>query len=219
LLQDLIYAKPSVRDVEEAANVTGPSWALADARYLKKFSLYTTATGPVAAADQLIMFNASASAEEKQPASALATYMGTGIFAQASTVTESMAVADQVLVLNASTSAANKVDLNDFRRELVTNDTTTSYTLVATDASKTVYRSNAGANDTIIPLNASVAFETNTRLEMAVEGAGASTLKAATTGVTINGVAGLSGTVSQWGRAVITKRGTDSWVVTGDFTT
>ena len=63
--------------------------------------------------------------------------------------------------------------------------TGTSYTLVLTDASKTVTMSNASANTLTVPPNASVAFPTGTRLMVQQLGAGATTI-AAGAGVTIN---------------------------------
>jgi len=35
ILQDTIYAKPSVRDIEEAGSTTGPNWSQSDARYVQ----------------------------------------------------------------------------------------------------------------------------------------------------------------------------------------
>ena len=63
--------------------------------------------------------------------------------------------------------------------------TGTSYTLVLTDASKTVTMSNASANTLTVPPNASVAFPTGTRLMVQQLGVGATTI-AAGAGVTIN---------------------------------
>ena len=97
------------------------------------------------------------------------------------------------------------------------NQTGTGYTLVLTDAdNKTVWMNNAGTMTSTIPLNASVAFLTGTKINIVREGAG--TLKiVGVTGVTINGV--LNGSVdvgTQYQAATLTKRSTDSWVILGD---
>jgi len=176
LLQDLIYAKPSVRDIEEAANVTGPSWALADARYLKKFSLYSSATEAIANDDLLIFFNASVSAEEKKT-------------------------------------------VGDFRHEILTSNATTAYTLALTDDGRTVAMSSASGNEVLIPANASVAFDVGTVIAITRDGAGITTVKAATTGVTLNGTAGGSGLIdAQYSGLSIVKRATDTWIAYGNYT-
>jgi len=176
LLQDLIYAKPSVRDIEEAANVTGPSWALADARYLKKFSLYSSATEAVANDDLLIFFNTSVSAE-------------------------------------------NKKTVADFRHDILNAQTVTAYTLVLTDDGKTVSMTNASANTLFVPSSTGVAFEVGSVVAITREGAGVTTIKSATTGVTINGTADAEGTIdTQYDGVALVKRGTDTWVAIGNYT-
>lgn len=65
ILQDLIYAKPSVRDIENAASLTGPSWTLADARYLQVFNLQGSATEAIAQDDLLTFYNSSTSGVQK----------------------------------------------------------------------------------------------------------------------------------------------------------
>lgn len=63
--------------------------------------------------------------------------------------------------------------------------TGTTYTLVLSDASKTVTMTNASANTLTVPPNSSVAFAVGTRIFVTQGGAGATTI-AAGAGVTIN---------------------------------
>jgi hypothetical protein len=178
ILQDQIYAKPSVRDIESASAVSVQNWTLADARYLPVFSLQ-------------------------------------------SATTEALVSADSISVFRAATSGVNKFTLDQLQDYLnrTTSDSTTSYTLVLADDGNDLYRSNAGANDTIIPLNSVVALAVDAKVEVVNEGAGVSTLKAITTGATLNGTAGGSGTIAQYGRVVLTQRSIDAWVATGDLVT
>ena len=66
ILQDTIYAKPTVRDLESAAAVNTSNWTLADARYLKVYNLYSTTTEAIANDDMLNFYNASASGIQKK---------------------------------------------------------------------------------------------------------------------------------------------------------
>lgn len=96
------------------------------------------------------------------------------------------------------------------------NQTGTSYTLVLTDADlKTVWMNNASANTVTIPTNASVAFPVGTKINIMREGAGGTIIQA-DTGVTLNGVVGGSVSIlQQYDGATISKRATDTWIVTG----
>ena len=99
------------------------------------------------------------------------------------------------------------------------NDQTgTSYTLVAGDAGRTIWMNNASANTVTIPANSSVAFDTNTVIVVAQEGAGTTTIQG-DTGVTLNGTSGGSEAISaQYNACQLTKRGTDTWVAFGGLT-
>ena len=100
------------------------------------------------------------------------------------------------------------------------NQTGTSYTLVLTDEeNKTVWMSNASANELTIPPNSSVAFPIGTKINIIMEGAGVTTIKGGT-GVTLNGVSTGGGAINnQYQGASISKRGTDTWIVLGDIGT
>lgn len=90
-------------------------------------------------------------------------------------------------------------------------------TLALTDAAVDQWCNNgATARVLNIPANSSVAFATGTKIPILRLGSGTCTIDAAT-GVTLNGVSGGSCTIStQYQGALLTKTGTDSWVISGD---
>lgn len=96
------------------------------------------------------------------------------------------------------------------------NAQTASYTLVLTDKGKLVKVSNASANTLTVPLNASVAFPTNSVVHILREGAGSTTV-VATGGVTIRTPATLV-LRAQYSMVSLLKIGTDEWVISGDLT-
>ena len=104
--------------------------------------------------------------------------------------------------------------------EVTSNDQTgTAYTLVLSDAGKTVYMNNASANTLTIPTNASVAFPSDTVINIVMEGAGATTVTG-DTGVTVNGVSAGSGAINtQYQGVTLQKRSTDTWIASGDIAT
>jgi len=98
----------------------------------------------------------------------------------------------------------------------VNAQTGTTYTLVLTDAFKTVTMDNASANTLTIPANSSVAFSTGDRIDIWMKGAGATTVTG-DTGVTLNGVSAGGGAISaQYGAVSIVKVATDTWLMTGN---
>ena len=100
------------------------------------------------------------------------------------------------------------------------NQTGTAYTLVLADQeNKTVWMSNASANECTIPTNASVAFPIGTKINIMMEGAGVTTVAAVSSTVTLNGVTDGSHVINnQYQGATLTKRGTDTWILAGDIT-
>lgn len=99
--------------------------------------------------------------------------------------------------------------------------TGTSYTLVIGDAGKTITMSNASSNTLTVPPNSSVAFATNTRIDIIQYGAGQTTI-AAGSGVTILKYSIASGTnaklAGQYAAATLWKKSTDTWVLVGNLT-
>jgi hypothetical protein len=98
------------------------------------------------------------------------------------------------------------------------NQTGTAYTLVLADQENTtVFMNNVAVNTVTIPLNASVAFAISTKASIIREGAGVTVIQA-DVGVILNGVSGGSVLINtQFQGAAIMKRGTDTWLVTGDI--
>lgn len=94
--------------------------------------------------------------------------------------------------------------------------TGTSYTLVLTDAGKMVTMSNASANTLTVPPNSSVAFPTNTRIDLLQYGAGQTTI-AAGSGVTIYSSGSKLKLTGQYSGATLWKKATDTWVLIGDL--
>ena len=95
--------------------------------------------------------------------------------------------------------------------------TGTTYTLVLTDAGKMVTMSNASANTLTVPPNSSVAFPTNTRIDLLQYGAGQTTI-AAGSGVTIYSSGSKLKLTGQYSGATLWKKATDTWVLVGDIT-
>lgn len=93
------------------------------------------------------------------------------------------------------------------------NQQSSSYTLVAADASKLVEISSTGT--VTIPTDASVAFETGTQIHIAQTSSGQVTIAGAS-GVTVNGTPGLK-LRTQWSMATLIKRSSNNWIVSGDL--
>jgi hypothetical protein len=106
--------------------------------------------------------------------------------------------------------------------KLTLNAQTATYTVVLTDADqKLVTMSVAGANDFLIPTNASVAFPTGTVINVIQIGAGQTTIKAVTSGTTTISSTGATATApklrAQYSAASCIKVATDTWYVVGDI--
>ncbi len=93
--------------------------------------------------------------------------------------------------------------------------TGTTYTLVLSDVSKSITMNNAAASTLTIPLNASVAFDIGTVINIHCLGAGQTTI-VLTGGVTAVSIdSNLAITVN--GDATLIKYGTDSWKIAGSL--
>lgn len=97
------------------------------------------------------------------------------------------------------------------------NTQTASYTLVLGDAGQTIEMDVAGANNLTIPLNATVAFPTDTKINVVQIGAGQTTILA-TSGVTILSYMSYVKMSAQYVDVRLYKRATDTWVLTGSLT-
>jgi hypothetical protein len=93
--------------------------------------------------------------------------------------------------------------------------TGTTYTLALSDAGKMVTLTNASAITLTIPTNASVAFPTNTRIDLLQYGAGQVTVGGA--GVTLLSSSSKVKLTGQYSGASLWKKATDTWVLIGDI--
>lgn len=119
---------------------------------------------------------------------------------------------------SANYSRADHVHPTDTSRSplnISINAQAASYTLVLADNGKMVEMSVASANNLTVPTNASVAFPIGTQITVVQTGAGQTTIVAAS-GATVNGTPGLK-LRAQWSTATLIKRGTDTWLATGDL--
>jgi hypothetical protein len=96
------------------------------------------------------------------------------------------------------------------------NTQLTPYTLVLADGSKAVEVNSASAINVTVPPNSSVAFPIGTVIEITQIGSGKVTV-AAGAGVTINSAVPSMATRAQWSSVALRKRGTDTWLLTGDM--
>lgn len=98
------------------------------------------------------------------------------------------------------------------------NQTGTTYTLILSDAGKTVWMNNASANTLTVPPNSSVAFATGAEITIVQEGAGATSI-AGGAGVTINGngFTAPQALAAQYSAVTLKYRGSDVWFAWGDY--
>jgi hypothetical protein len=90
-----------------------------------------------------------------------------------------------------------------------------SYTITLADRDSIVEVSSSGSASLTIPLNSTTAFPIGSSLSILQTGTGQITIAGAG-GVTVNATPGFR-TRTQWSMATIVKRGTDTWVATGDL--
>lgn len=110
--------------------------------------------------------------------------------------------------------AATPAQIKTLLVQPINAQTGTSYTLVLADADYLVTLSNGSAITLTVPTNASVAFPTGTRIDLAQLGAGQVTVAGAG-GVTVNAKLGLK-ISAQYGRVLLEKYGTNLWLLSGD---
>lgn len=119
-------------------------------------------------------------------------------------------IVDAITAVNTESTALNK------GISVLNEQTGTSYTLVLSDAGKTIECNNASPFTLTVPTGASVAFDTRTRIDIIQTGAGQVTV-AGDSGVTVNARGGLK-LQGQWAAATLIKRGSDSWILVGSIT-
>ena len=91
----------------------------------------------------------------------------------------------------------------------------TTDTLLLADTGNEVVSTGASSNVVTVPTNASVAFSVGTFISILMDGAGVTTITAAS-GVTLNGVSAGSGAMDgQYKVVTLQKRATNTWIVFG----
>jgi hypothetical protein len=91
-----------------------------------------------------------------------------------------------------------------------------SYTLVLSDDGDLIEFTSSSAGSLTVPTNASVAFPIGTAITVLQAGTGQVTIVPATVDVIINSTPGLK-TRAQWSVVTLIKRGTNTWLATGDL--
>ena len=94
--------------------------------------------------------------------------------------------------------------------------TGTTYTAVLTDDGKLITMSNASANTFTVPPNSSVAFGVGTQLNIAMLGAGQTSVVAGS-GVTLNSAGTKLKLDAQYAIATCVKTDTNTWFVVGNL--
>ena len=131
---------------------------------------------------------------------------------------------EQISVIEGTETLLNKsiVDaLIEYRNYEDTTAGVSAHTLVAADQSSFIEMNNASAQTLTIPANAAVPFPIGTVITVYQMGAGITTILG-DTGVTLQGNGGSASAGSttiqvRYGVAVLYKRATDVWVVSGDI--
>ena len=129
------------------------------------------------------------------------------VSASGSYLTQVSASGSYLTQVSASTSYAAK--------SLTINAQVASYTLVIADAGKQVEVSSASGVTLTVPTNAVAAFPIGTTIIIVQTGAGQITV-AGSAGVTVNATPGLK-LYGQWSTALLLKRATDTWLLSGDL--
>ena len=106
----------------------------------------------------------------------------------------------------------------DAKKVTFNAQTGTTYTLVLSDAGKLVTLSNASGITLTVPTNASVAFPTGSRVDIAQLGAGQVTVVGAA-GVDVEAKDGNDKMFGQYSAATLISLGSDDWLMIGDLTT
>lgn len=98
-----------------------------------------------------------------------------------------------------------------------TTGITNHYTLLITDAGRTIMANKASTINITIPLNSSVAFPVKTTINLVQAGAGILRFKV-TGGVILKSKKDSIATGGIWSWAALYKRATDEWILYGDIT-
>jgi len=121
-----------------------------------------------------------------------------------------------------STTVTNALALKATKAELESatlssfNTQTTSYTLALSDATNMVETNSSSTTSITVPPNSSVAFPIGTSVDVFQKGTGQTSIVAGS-GVTIYRTPGLK-LRAQYSGGTLTKRDTDTWILSGDLT-
>lgn len=121
-------------------------------------------------------------------------------------------------ILSASVVSASVVNSNitQFTTALSYNaQSASAYTIALADRDKIVELNSASAITLTVPTNATAPFPIGSSVTLLQTGAGQVTVAGAG-GVTVNATPGLK-LRTQWSMATLIKRGTDTWVISGDL--
>lgn len=126
---------------------------------------------------------------------------------------------DYDVLMARSTATAGVAWVNpSFAPQDITTSTAAAYTLALTDAGKIVEKNRASTNTVSIPSSSAVNFPTGTRVDVVQYGAGATTIVAATTGVSIRHTTSVGlQLASRYAGATVYKRAANEWVAFGDL--
>lgn len=131
---------------------------------------------------------------------------------------EAMALNDELQAAEATETTVGQIEIPTVEgvyRPLLweENAQTESYALVLTDAGKVVSVSvETDANTLTIPAEASVDFDVGTMIYALMLNTGVTTITG-DTGVSVNGVSAGTIALTQYGMALLYKRGADDWIV------
>lgn len=115
-----------------------------------------------------------------------------------------------------STATQTALDAKSDITRGVRAQTGTSDTLVLADAGRVITHNNVSAITQTIPPNSSVAFPTNTQIDLLQLGAGQVSV-APGSGVTLNSASSKRKLSGQYSAGTLLKTGTDTWVLFGDI--
>lgn len=101
---------------------------------------------------------------------------------------------------------------------VISNEQTSSYTLVLSDYGKMIEMNVSSANTLTVPADSSVNFDIGTQIMILQTGTGQTTITP-DSGVTIYSKNSEYKLDAQWSSAVIIKRAADTWVALGDLVT
>lgn len=94
------------------------------------------------------------------------------------------------------------------------NTQNSSYTLVSSDAGKTIYLNNSLASTVTVPTNSSVSFPIGTKVDVIQAGTAQVTI-VGDSGVTINSEGSKNKILAQWCGISLLKTQTDTWLMLG----